>query len=149
MIQLPQIDLNSVLPVAGLAAIAIVVIIALLLYTILHSRLALLLAIVAGIVVAGPALGAVLTNIINTFAVVLIVGAACAVGVLLIIRSHPDLLDMSREALSLLPRKTSEPPTTLMIPPANTSSRAIIVDHPSPRQRTVSRQTTDGSDWGF
>jgi len=140
------IDLNTILPVAGLAAIAIVVIVVLLVRTVLHSRLALVIAIIIGVVAAGPVLGGLLVAALNIVAVALIVGAGATIAVLLIIRSHPDLLALARDALSLLPRQ--QPPGLPPIPSSIEAPRpnAIqIIDQP----RRITHRNSGGSDWGF
>jgi hypothetical protein len=146
----PQIDMKDVFPVIGLAAIAIVVLVALLARTLFHSRLAVAIVVVIGLIIAGPMIGNVAVSIVNTAAVVFIIGAGALVAMLLIIRSHPDLLAMAREALSLLPQKT-QPPQVPYIPPAISSPREnsiTIVDAP-PQPRRVTRRNSGGDEWGF
>lgn len=144
---LPQIDLNTVMPVLGLAAIAIVVIVALLLRTVLHSRLALLIAIVLGVIIAGPALGGILAAIVNTLAVMLVIVSLAVIAVLLIIRSHPDLLTLAHNALLLLPRQPmpSAPPNML---PARTETPPDSIALVEPSRRKIARRT-GGDEWGF
>lgn len=145
---LPAIDLNTIAPVAGLAAIAVVIILALLLRAMLHSRIALVIAIVIGIIAAGPALGAIASHIIGTLAIVVIVMAIAGIAALLIIRSHPDLLALAHETLSLLPHKASpEQAPPLALPPAADRPTSITVIDQPPARRIVHRNS--GSDWGF
>lgn len=151
MIQLPQIDINGILPVAGLALIAVVCVIALLLHGLLRSRLALLLAVVAGVVLAGPALANALTSIVWALVplgVVLIVGG---VIVLWLMNRNPELMALARD---VLPRKVPPAtPTPLELP---APSSAVVINQPQDSSATAPRRTVRtivsndaGDRWGF
>jgi hypothetical protein len=144
---IPNIDLSSIVPIAALAAIAAVCVIALLLRSLLNSRIALLIAVVAGVVIAGPTLGGAFAAIFNSLAIVLIVCAGATLAALLIIRSHPDLRDLARDALALVPR-----PSALVTPPPSQTGEVgrgliTIIDQPQTTPRT--HRVNGGSDWGF
>jgi hypothetical protein len=146
---IPNIDLSSIVPIAALAAIAAVCIIALLLRSLLHSRIALLIAVVAGVVIAGPTLGGTFAAIFNSLAIVLIVCAGATLAALLIIRSHPDLRDLARDALSLVPRQSA-----IVTPPLSQTGEVgrgsiTVIDQPQTTPRTRTHRVNGGSDWGF
>jgi hypothetical protein len=146
-VQLPDINLNGILPIAALALIAGFCIIALLVRSVLHSRIALLIAVVIGVMAAGPTLAnaaAAIVGALVPLGVVLIVGGVTVVWLL---QRNPELMSLVRD---LVPRRS----TTLSTPPdvqQIEQSKTMVIDQlPAPRQavrRTVNRSNTD--DWGL
>jgi hypothetical protein len=143
-----NIDLNNIAPIIGLAAIAVLIIAALLLRAVLHSRIALVIAVVIGVALAGPALGGALASIISSLVVMAIVIAVAVLGALLIIRSHPDLRDLAREAISLLPRRSTLAAPSPIKGEGRGEGSITVIDQPAPVTRHVTRHNS-GSDWGF
>jgi hypothetical protein len=147
-LQLPDINLNGLLPIAALALIAGFCIIALLVRSVLHSRIALLIAVVIGVMAAGPTLAnaaAAIVGALVPLGVVLIVGGVTLVWLL---QRNPELMSLVRD---LVPRRST---TTINAPqdmPQIEQSKTMVIDQlPAPRQtvkRTVSRGGTD--DWGL
>src|SRR5512139_2222592 len=135
MIQLPQIDFNSILPVAGLALIAIACIVALLLYGLLRSRIALLIAVVIGVVLAGPTLAQALMNIVWALVPLGVVVVAGFVAALWLLNRNPELMSLARD---VVPRKAqqAEPPLALPEP-----SNAIIINQPPDSRAIAPRRT--------
>jgi hypothetical protein len=129
MVQLPQIDVNSILPVAGLALIAVICIMALLLHGLLRSRIALLIAVIIGVVLAGPALAGALTSIVWALVplgVVLVIGV---VVVLWLLNRSPDLMSLARD---VVPHKA--PPAVAPLE-LHAPSSTVVVNQP--REMTV------------
>lgn len=148
MLQLPQIDLNGLLPIAGLAAIAVAIIAALLLRSLLHSRLALLIAIVAGVVLAGPALAGSIASIIWALVPLAIVLAGGMVMVLWLLHRNPELLSIARD---IVPRRAPDTPPLAL--PAAPRTDTVVINQPAAVQQPASRSktlvSTDGERWGF
>lgn len=145
MIQFPQIDLNTILPVAGLAAIAVLCVVALLVHSLLRSRIALLIAIVIGVVVAGPTLAGALTNIVWALVPLGVVVVAGIVVVLWLLNRNPELLALARD---VVPRKTqtpTQPPLELQTPPPG----AVVINQPPQTVRKTTTRIIDGDRWGF
>ena len=148
MIQFPQIDLGSVLSIAGLAAIAIACAAALLLHGLLHSRIALLIAVVIGIVVAGPTLANALTNIVWALVPLGMVLIAGVVVVLWLLHRNPELLALARDVVPSKPQQAAPPPLELPAPP----SAVVINQKPQTATPKRTHQTVvlnDGDRWGF
>src|SRR5512137_69716 len=125
MIELPRIDLNG-LPVAGLVVVAVVCVLALLLYGLLRSRIALLVAIVVGVMVAGPTLAQALTNIVWALVPLGVIAIAGIVVVLWLLNRNPELLSLARD---IVPRKAlppAAPPLELQAPPPG----AVVINQP-------------------
>jgi hypothetical protein len=148
MIQLP--DLSNLLPVAGLAAIAVVCIAALLLRSLLHSRVAMLIAVVAGIVIAGPALAGALTSIVWALVPLGVVVVAGIVVVLWLLHRNPELLSLARD---VVPRKA--PPAQQMPLELPAPSSAVVINQPrettaaTPQRARTAVLRGDGDRWGF
>lgn len=148
MIQLPQLDLNAILPVAGLALIAALCVVALLIHGLLSSRVALLIAVVIGVVVAGPTLAGALTSIVWALVPLGIVVVAGIVVVLWLLNRNPELLSLARD---VVPHKAppAQPPLELPAPPS-----AVVINQPREASATPQRSRTtvlrgDGDRWGF
>jgi hypothetical protein len=150
MIQIPQIDLGPIVPVLGLAAIAVMCILALIAVVLLRSRIALLIAVVIGVVVAGPALAGALVNIVWALVPLGVVVIAGILAGLWVLSRNPDLLALVRD---FVPRKAA-PPAQVQPPLAltNSASRAVI-DQPAqaiaPRQTVHKTTSIDRDRWGF
>jgi hypothetical protein len=144
MIQIPQIDLNGILPVAGLALIAIMCVVALLLNGLLRSRIALLLTVIAGVVLAGPTLANALTNIVWALVPLGVVLVAGGVVVLWLLNRNPELMALARD---IVPRKEPQQSPPLELPPA---SNAVVINQPqaAPR-RSQTVVIHDRDRWGF
>jgi hypothetical protein len=142
---LSSLDLASIVPLVALAALAVFVGLVLLLRVVLHSRAVVPVTIVVGVVLAGPALGGALAAIVNSLVIAIIVCAGATIAALLILRSHPDLREIARDALSLLPRRSAITPP----PVAENQQNAItVIDQPAIVRR-VTRHNDAGKDWGF
>src|SRR5512139_2433520 len=125
MIQLPQIDLNNILPVAGLTLIAVDCIAALLLHGLLRSRIALLIAVVIGVVLAGPTLAQALTNIVWALVPLGIVVIIGIVASLLVLSRNAELMALARD---VVPRKAQQADPPLALPEP---SNAIVINQPA------------------
>jgi hypothetical protein len=146
-VQLPEINLNGLLPIAALALIAGFCIIALLVRSVLHSRIALLIAVVIGVMAAGPTLAnsaAAIVGALVPLGVVLVVGGVTVVWLL---QRNPELMSLVRD---LVPRRSalSTPPTE------NSSGTAItVIDQAGAPRQTVRIVRTsvnqDADRWGF
>ncbi len=142
----PQIDLNALAPIAGLAAIAVVCIGALLVHSLIRSRIALLIAIVAGVALAGPALLAALIGIVYALIPLALVLAGAALGLIFLLGRNPDLISLARDLMPRpAPPELPEPPETLVISPAQRPGLA------APRPAAPKQKITiiDGDRWGF
>jgi hypothetical protein len=145
MIQLPQIDFVPLLPVAGLALIAIVCVIALLISALLRSRLALLLAVVVGVVRHWRMRSR--CHMLVPLGVVLIAGG---VVVLWLLQRNPELMSLARD---VVPRKASQVTQQPLELPAPNSS--IVINQPHDSSATTPRRTrtivsNEAEDrWGF
>ena len=145
MIQLPQIDPNTILPVAILAAIAVLCIAALLIHGILRSRIALLIAVVIGVVVAGPTLANALTNIVWALVPLGVVVVSGVVVVTWLLNRNPELLSLARDVVPHKSQLPATPPLELPAPPS-----AVVINQP--RQATPRKTETkiiDGDRWGL
>lgn len=142
MFQLSSIDLNSILPIAGLVLIAVVCIGALLVSALLRSRIALLIAVVIGVVVAGPALAGALTNIVWALVplgVVIVVGVVAGLWV---VSRNPDLMALARD---VVPKRQEQGQPPVIID--QLQAPRTTVQHPTVRRSvTVDR---DRDTWGF
>jgi predicted permease len=139
-IQLPEINLNGILPIAGLALIAVLCIIALLVRILLHSRVALLIAVILGVVAAGPTLAFSLEQIVGELVPCVIVFIIGGVTLVYLMHRNPELLSMVRD---MVPRRsTTIAPTVIdQLPaPKLTAPRTTV-------KRTVQRGGMD--DWGL
>jgi hypothetical protein len=154
-VQLPEINLNGLLPVAGLALIAVLCIAALLVRSLLHSRIALLIAVVAGVVAAGPTLAFALTQIVGALVPLGVVVVIGGVAVVWLLNRNPELMALVRD---VVPRKETptSPPTPLLMPGktpgtyGGEGSRTIVIDQP--REQNVRRLPVprdQGDKWGF
>jgi hypothetical protein len=160
MIEMPRIDLSDVLPIVGLALIAVVCVAALLVRSLLHSRVALLIAVVIGMVVAGPTLAYALAQIVGALVPLLIVACLSAVGILYLVQRNPELLavvrDVATRKTTLTPGSSSSVmrPTTALTLAEEDGKRIVVIDNP-PQARDVRRmpQPTGNSQrtdrWGF
>lgn len=151
MFQLPQVNLNDVLPIAGLALVAVLCVAALLVRSILHSRIALLIAVVVGVVVAGPALAIALTNIVWALVplgVVIVVGVVAGLWV---VSRNPEMIALVRD---VAPRRMTytTPPQPLLLE----QGKGVVIDQPQgagkPQAVQVRKSVTVNQDvdgWGF
>ena len=149
MLQLPQIDLNSLLPVAGLALIAVLCIAALLLVVILRSRIALLIAVVIGVVVAGPTLAGVLVNLVWAIVPLGIVLVTGIVVVLWLLHRNPELLSLARDVVPRKTQTTATPPLELQAPAVQPPPGAVVINQPQQTARKMTTRIIDGDRWGF
>src|SRR5512136_2606636 len=124
----PNIDLNAIAPVAGLAAIAAICIVALLFRSLLHllrgllnSRIALVIAIVAGVAISGPTLAAALSGIIWALIPLALVLAGIIVAVLVLLSRNPELIDLARDLIPHKAEPPAQPPLELQAPPSTAS----------------------------
>ena len=149
MFQLPQIDFNGILPVAGLALIAVLCILALLVSVLLRSRIALLIAIVVGVVVAGPTLANALMNVVWALVPLGLVLVAGLVAVLWLMQRNPELLSLARDVIPRKAQTPVTPPLELQEP----NSAVVINQPPATSTATPRRSQTvvirDGDRWGF
>jgi hypothetical protein len=146
-VQLPDINLSGLLPVAGLAVIAVACIAALLLRSVLHSRVALLIAVVGGIVIAGPTLTFGMAQIVGALAPLAIVALIAGVSGLWLVQRNPTLLGIARDLVP--PRGTPAQP-----PPPEQGSGIVVIDQPkaTPARLPARRVTIvdpDKDNWGF
>ena len=151
-VQLPEINLNGIIPTLALALIAAVCIVALLVRSLLHSRVALLIAVVGGVILAGPTLALALERMVGALVplgVVLIIGG---VTTLWLLQRNPELMSLVREALPGRSPLVTPPPST--IGENGNGSASTVIDQPGTPRQTVqtarSMQTKPDADrWGF
>ncbi len=141
-VQMPAINLNGIIPTIALA---------LLLRSILHSRVALLIAVVAGIVLAGPALAFALERIVGALVplgMVLIVGGVIAIWLL---QRNSELMSLVKDVLTrkstiTLPSQTGQQ--------NGNNGKTVIIDQLPAQRQTVpvvrrARVDQDADRWGF
>jgi hypothetical protein len=146
---LPSIDLSTILPVVGLAAIAVLCGLALIVHGLLRSRIALLIAVVIGVVVTGPTLAGALVNVVWALVPLGVVAIAGIVTVMWLLNRNPELLSLARD---VVPHRAETPakPLELQAPPTG----AVVINQPRETTATPQRSRTvvlrgDGDRWGF
>lgn len=152
-IQLPEINLNGVLPIVGLALIAVLCIVALVLRSLLHSRVAMVIAVIVGVVVAGPTLAFALAQIVGALVPLFVVAIVGVVGVVWMVQRNPDLMSVVRDVVprrSATPKIAPQDAKTVVIDQLDSRQQQHAGMTVAPRQpvkRTVQRGGMD--DWGL
>jgi uncharacterized protein YacL len=148
MIEMPKIDVSGLLPVAGLVLVVVLVGLFLVVRSLLNSRVAMLIAVVIGIVATGPTLAQAATAIVGTLVPLFVAAIVGGVTLVFMVQRNPELMSLVRD---LVTRRST---TSLSTPPVQRpveSSRTMVIDQlPAPRsatKRTVTRGGTD--DWGL
>jgi hypothetical protein len=146
-IQLPAIDMSGLLPVAGLALIAVGCIAALLVRSLFHSHAALIAAVMIGVAATGPALAAAIASIVGALVPLAAVLVGGAVAVLYLLGRNPELMALARD---VAPRKTPLAAPPLELAPPQDSAIVINQSETSAPRRALSQTTIiDDDRWGF
>jgi len=142
-IQMPQIDVQGLLPVAGLVVIALAAAIAIVLWMALRSKVAMVIAVVVGVIVAGPMLVQAIGSIVSALVPMAVVLVAGVIGLVIVLGRNPEVTDLLRN-LRPAPRVDTPPmmidqPKTLQLNPGD-GARVVI-------RKKVDQDVLD--DWGF
>lgn len=142
-IQMPQIDAPGLLQAIGLIVIALAAIIALALYVALRSKVMMVVAVVVGVIAAGPMLVQALGSIVSALVPLAVVVVAGAIGLVAALGRNPEVTDLLRD-LRPAPRIEQPPmmieqPTTLSLPKSD-GTKIVI-------RSKVDQEVLD--DWGW
>ena len=99
-IELPTVDLNTLLPLLALIALATLILLAWLARSILRSRLVLVVIVVLVLIGGLPQIGSVITDSLGALTTLLIAAGVLMLGGLFLIGRHPELQDLVRELIS-------------------------------------------------
>lgn len=125
-IQLP--DISGILPIAGLALVAVVCSVALILRSLLHSRVAMVIAVIVGVVAAGPALAFALAQIVGALVPLGVVAIIGVVVTMYLVQRNPELMSVVRD---VVPRRPVMPPSPLPSPWKGEGGKTVVIDQPS------------------
>ncbi len=144
-IQLPQIDLQGLLPMAGLVVIALAAVGGIVLWVALRSKVAMVVAIVIGVIAAGPMLVQAVGSIVSALVPLVLIGVVGTIGMALVLARNPDLTDLVRDFRPQPPASIERPRIVIDQPP----SLSLPGGQPT---RVVTKRTVDQDtlrDWGW
>lgn len=142
-IQMPQIDVQGILPVAGLVVIALAAVIGIVLWVALRSKVAMVVAVVVGVIAAGPMLVQAVGSIVSALVPLVLIVVAGVIGLVVALQRSPDVVDLVRD---LRPQYQIEQPPMIIEPhkplglPGGQTAKTVT-------KRTVDQDVLQ--DWGW
>lgn len=144
-IQMPQIDVQGLLPVAGLVVIALAAVIGIVLWVALRSKVAMVVAVVIGVIAAGPMLVQAVGSIVSALVPLVLIGVAGVIGLVVVLQRSPDVVDLVRDLRpapsQVNPQLTIEHTPTLALPSRTGDGTKTYT------KRTVDQDVLN--DWGW
>lgn len=141
-IQLPTIDLGTVIPLLALVLLAALILVALTARTLIKSR-AFSIALVAAVVILGSS---TIVGSLQSIALLIGVAGVVIVAVVIVLGRNPDVLDLLHLAV-----KRDQPTVTVIEPARQIAPKRILTQIQPPSTPDVSRPHTVNfpKDWGF
>ena len=144
-VQLPDIDLSGIVPVIGLVLVVVLIGVFLMARSLLHSRIALWIAVVIGVVAAGPTLANAAVQMVGALVPLAIAVMVSGMTVLWLLNRNPELMALVRD---VIPRRPQ--------PDQGEGGRTVVIDQPQQTARRLSAPTAQsatpkrgGDRWGF
>lgn len=142
-IQMPQIDVQGILPVAGLVVIALAAVIGIVLWVALRSKVAMVVAVVIGVIAAGPMLVQAVGSIVSALVPLALICVAGVIGLVVALQRSPDVVELVRD---LRPQNQIDQPPMIIEPhkPLGLPGGQTV--------KTVTKRTVDQDvlqDWGW
>jgi hypothetical protein len=151
-IELPVIDLNTLLPLLALIVLATLILLALLARSILRSRLVLVVIVVLVLMGGLPQIGGAITGSLGALTTLLVASGALMLGGLFLIGRNPELQSLVRELISRsrsTPADLSTSNARYEIIEPDQLPRLPATGQPPRRSAVKSKPRSLPKDWGF
>lgn len=144
-IELPALDLSTIVPIVALVILGALILITLTARTLIKSR-AFTVAMVAAVVVLGSS---TIVGGLQSIALLIGVAGAVTIGLVIVLGRTPDVLDVVQTVVSrrepAVPQLPQLPPAVITQPPLLNAPRQAA----APTRRRSSSTVIPPKDWGF